>query len=155
MRWYACADRAPADPCGDEAPVGAEVYESLDVDGDFAAQIALHHIVPVDDLADLEHFGIGELIDPLAFSNVDFLAYFLGVLRSDAVNVAQGNHNALVGWYVDACYSGHASVSLSFPRDWFRRVSLAPWVRNDIGRAPGGRSPSVKRALKTTEWLAF
>src|SRR5688500_4650807 len=46
-----------------QAAVAAEVHQSLDVHRDFAAQIALDLIVAVDGFADLEHLGVGKLVD--------------------------------------------------------------------------------------------
>src|ERR1700739_3153947 len=46
-----------------QAAVAAEVHQPLDVDAGLAAKIALHHIVAVDDFADLQHFGVGPLAD--------------------------------------------------------------------------------------------
>src|SRR3569623_3139290 len=46
-----------------QAAIAAAVRQTLDVDADFAAQVALDHVVAVDDFADLEHLGVAELID--------------------------------------------------------------------------------------------
>ncbi len=44
-----------------KAAVAAKVHQALDVHRNFAAQIAFHEVVAVNRLADLEHFGVGEL----------------------------------------------------------------------------------------------
>ena len=46
-----------------QAAIGAEIHQPLDIHRDFAAEVALDHIFAVDHFADLQHFGIGQLID--------------------------------------------------------------------------------------------
>src|SRR5215510_3869192 len=46
-----------------QAAIAAEVHQTLDVDADLAAQVALDEIVAVDHFADLQHFLVGELAD--------------------------------------------------------------------------------------------
>ena len=42
-----------------QAAVAGQVLQALDVHGDFAAKVALHDVLAVDGLADLEHLGVG------------------------------------------------------------------------------------------------
>jgi hypothetical protein len=44
-----------------QAAVAAKVHQALDVHRHFAAQVALHEVVAVDGLADLQDFRVGEL----------------------------------------------------------------------------------------------
>jgi hypothetical protein len=46
-----------------QAAIAAEVHQTLDVDADFTAKIALDQIVAVDDFADLQNFLVAELAD--------------------------------------------------------------------------------------------
>src|SRR5436309_2692811 len=46
-----------------QAAIAAEVHQTLDVDADFATQVALDEIVAVDHFANLKHLGVTELID--------------------------------------------------------------------------------------------
>src|SRR5262245_64177640 len=103
-RWQALAVPEP--------PVSAQIYEALDVDRDFAPEIALHHIIAVDHFTDLQDLGVGELVDALALGYVYLLANLSGIHRSDTVDIPQGNDDALVGWYVDTCNSSHATILL-------------------------------------------
>src|SRR5690606_6766620 len=45
-----------------QATIIAQVHEALDVHRHVAAQIAFHNIVAVDGLADLDDFGVGQLV---------------------------------------------------------------------------------------------
>ena len=62
-----------------QAAIAAEVHQALDVHRDFAAQIALDEIVAVDGLADLQDFGVGELVDAALGGDADLLADLLGL----------------------------------------------------------------------------
>src|SRR5690606_6983311 len=85
----------------------AEVHQALDVHRDFAAQVALDLVVAVDRFADLDDFGVGELVDAAVGRNADLGHDLLGELLADAVNVLQRDDDALVGRYVYACDAGH------------------------------------------------
>src|SRR5690606_30493896 len=74
-------------PAMAQAAVAAEVHQALDVHRDLAAQIALDLIVAVDGLADLQHFGVGELVDAALQRNADLLDDLGRELRADAVDI--------------------------------------------------------------------
>jgi hypothetical protein len=80
-----------------------------------AAQIAFDLVVAVNGFANLQHFGIRELIDATLQRNADLLDDFLGELVADAVNVGERDDNALVRRDVNASYAGH--VLLHVGRD--------------------------------------
>ena len=46
-------------------------------------------IVAVDRLADLQHFGVGQLVDAALVGDADLLADLLGLGRADAMDVLQ------------------------------------------------------------------
>ena len=48
-----------------EAAVAGEVHQPLDVHRGFAAKVALDLMVAVDRLADVQHFLVGKVLDPL------------------------------------------------------------------------------------------
>src|SRR4051794_2261517 len=54
-RWCGSADADRKAAAMAKTAIGAEVHQPLDVHRDFAAQVALDHVVAVDGLADLEH----------------------------------------------------------------------------------------------------
>ena len=94
-----------------KAAICSEVDEPLDVHGDFAPEVAFDHVVAVDDFANLKNLGVRKLVHPLGVGNARLLADLFRVLRADPVDVAEGDDDPLVGWYVDACNSGHACFS--------------------------------------------
>src|SRR6266446_4654776 len=94
--------------------VAAEVHQPLDVHGHFAPQVPFDHVVAVDDLADLQHFLVGQLRYPAGLRNPDFPHDFIGLSRPDAMDILQCNNDAFVGRYVDAGDAGH-SLSLLLP----------------------------------------
>src|SRR5262249_27398158 len=52
-----------------QAAIAAEIHQPLDIHGDFAPQIALDDIVPVDHFTQLQHFLVGKLRHPARFGN--------------------------------------------------------------------------------------
>src|SRR4051794_37903700 len=47
-----------------QAAVTAEILQPLDVELNLAPQIAFHHVVAIDDFANLQHFLVGQLRYP-------------------------------------------------------------------------------------------
>ena len=86
---------------------GAQGFKGSRKSTPFAAQVALDLVVAVDSLADLEHLGVGQLVDAAVRWNADLVDDLLGESLADAVNVLKRDDDALVGRYVDACYAGH------------------------------------------------
>src|SRR6516162_8867063 len=93
-----------------QAAVAAKVHQPFDIHGNVSPQVALHDVVAVDRLADLQDLRVGQLVDPTLFGNARLLAHFSGKLRSNAVNVLKRNHHALLRWNVDACDASHVSL---------------------------------------------
>src|SRR6185295_16748043 len=97
-------------------PIAAEIHQPLDVHGDFASEIAFHDVVAVDGLANLDDLGLGQIAHAPACRDTDFFANILGVGRTDAVDVAQGDLHALVGWNVDASNARHVGLLIRLAR---------------------------------------
>jgi hypothetical protein len=60
-----------------QTAVAAQVHQALDVHRDFAAQIAFDLVVAVDGFTNLQHFGVGQLVDAalggmLTFSTISW-----------------------------------------------------------------------------------
>src|SRR4029450_9068107 len=85
-----------------EAAIAAEIHQPLDIELNFAPQIALDHVIAVDDLANLEHLGIRELRHAPLGRQINLAHDILGNLGPDAMDVLQRDHHALVGWQIDA-----------------------------------------------------
>src|SRR5918993_5244796 len=120
-----------------QATIGAEIHEALDVHGHFAAEIAFHDVVAVDGLTDRQNLGVGELVHAALGRDVDVLDDLLGLLGPDAVDVLKRDHNALAGRDIDACYTGHLSVSMLSKR----RFEIEAMLQGMFYRASGGGRP--------------
>jgi hypothetical protein len=80
-----------------------------------AAQIAFDLVVAVNGFANLQHFGIGELIDAALGGMLFFSTISWANFVADAVNVGERDDNALVRRDVNASYTCH--VLLHVGRD--------------------------------------
>ena len=58
--------------------------------------------------ADLDHFRIGQFVDPALRRDADLFADLGSELFADSVNVLQRDNNALVGRNIDASNTCHA-----------------------------------------------
>src|SRR5689334_20420475 len=94
-----------------QAAIAAEVHQTLDVDADFATQVALDEIVAVDHFADLQHFLVGELADATIQRDLHLLHDLASVLLADAMDVLKRDQHALVGRDIDAGDTGHGLLS--------------------------------------------
>ena len=107
-RWETVAAEPFSELAVAEAAIGAEIHQALDVDRHLAPEVALDKVVPIDRLANLHHFCVGELGHATLSWNVHLLADFLSLLRTDAVNILKRDDDALVGRNVNAGYTSHS-----------------------------------------------
>src|SRR5665213_1734313 len=98
-----------------QSAIAGQVHQPLDVHRRFAPKVAFDLIVAIDGLADVDHFLIGELVDPPAVLDADPADDLARLGLTDAVNVLQRDDDALVGRNVDACDTGHAAFLLVTP----------------------------------------
>ena len=105
--WYGCAGRGPAGAAMAQAAIAAQIHQPLDVHGHFAAQVALDHEVAVDRLADLQHLSVGQLVHAPLVGDADLGADVLRELGTDAMDILQRDHHALLRRYVNACDASH------------------------------------------------
>src|ERR1700741_2544903 len=70
-----------------KAPIGAQIHQPLDVDGDLAAEVSFDHIITVDRLADLQTLRIRQLSDAPLRRDMHLLDDLFGLLRPDAVDI--------------------------------------------------------------------
>src|SRR6266446_1571521 len=94
------------------ASVAAEVHQPLDAHGYLAAQVSLDR-VPADELAQLVHLRVGQVLDLGRVADVGGLADHARAWTPDAVNRGQRDFGMLVIRNVDACNTGHV-ITLSF-----------------------------------------
>src|SRR3546814_10879925 len=76
---------------GTKAAIAGQVHEPLDVHRNFAAKVALHGEVAVDQFADLEHFLIGQVLDATLCRDAKLVHDALGRCRANAVNISKGD----------------------------------------------------------------
>jgi hypothetical protein len=88
------------------APVAAQVHQSLDVHGYFSAQIAFN-----DDLAHLStqcrYFGIGKIFDKRGRLNARVLADRQSTRSANAENMGESHPYVLTHRNIDTGYAGH------------------------------------------------
>src|SRR5882672_4235752 len=68
-----------------QAAVATEIHEPFDVHRHLAAQIALDEIVAVDHFADLDGFGLGQVMDPALRRDADLLHDLPGLGGPDSM----------------------------------------------------------------------
>src|SRR5438270_11670627 len=100
--------------------VAGEVHQPLDVHRGVAAKVALDAVIAVDGLADVEHFLVGEVLDPLFGRDSELLGDLAGRGPADTVDVGQRDFHALVGGDVDPGDTSH-----SFPLSSSTGVEVA------------------------------
>src|SRR5262245_51642392 len=100
-------------PAMAEAPVRADLLESLDVQRDLAAQVALDLEAPIDELAEAVHLVLGQVADAGVAVHVRLDEDLRGGREPDAVDVGQGDLHPLLAGDVDAGDACHRSLPLS------------------------------------------
>jgi len=103
------AHRQPATMA--QPAIAAEVHQPLDVHRDFTPQVALDAVFAVDQLADPQHLVVRQLVHPALIGDGQPAADFGGLGRPDAIDVAQADGDALIGWNVHAGNTCHAACS--------------------------------------------
>src|SRR3546814_8547230 len=66
--------------------------------------------VGVDCLADLQHFGVGQVLNAAAVVDAQLVGDVDGGLAADAVEVGERDDHALVGRDVDTCNTCHGNL---------------------------------------------
>src|SRR5262249_55157609 len=80
-----------------KASIAAELHQPLDIDTGLPAKIAFHDIVTVDHFADLKDLLVGQLTDTTLLRDFDLLDDVGRNVRTDAMDVLERDHHALVG----------------------------------------------------------
>src|SRR4029450_4205894 len=96
-----------------QSAIAAEIHQPLDIELNFAPQIALDHVIAVDDLANLEYLGIRELRHAPLGRQINLAHDILGDLGPDAMDVLQRDHHALVGRQIDTRDTSHLASPIS------------------------------------------
>src|SRR5581483_5908249 len=95
--------------------IAAEIHQPLDIELDFAPQVTLDHVVAVDQLADVQHFLVGELRHAPLRRMAQLLHDLGRLFLLYAMDVLQRDDDALVGRKVDTSDTSHFICSCSQP----------------------------------------
>jgi hypothetical protein len=90
-----------------EAAVAADFRQSLDVERDFASEVALDLVLPINDLADAGNLVLGQIPHSRVWADLGRLQDCPARCRADAVDVGESDLNALVSRNVDPSYTCH------------------------------------------------
>ena len=116
-----------------QATVAGEIHQALDVHRGLAAEVTLDRHVLVDLLADLQHLGVGQVLDATLARETEFGDDPERLGAPDAVNVSQRDLDALVGRDVDTRDTCHRLVSQA-PRSTRAKRSIS---KRDTGKPEG------------------
>ena len=109
------------------APIGADVHQSLDVHRHLGAQRAFHAVVLLDRLAETIDVRIIEILDAEVGADAGALDDAARELTADPENVRESDLDLLVAREIDSCNSRH---SLTLPL-----LVLGIALANDSGHA--------------------
>src|SRR6185437_15759457 len=85
-----------------KAAIAAQIHQPLDVHRHFAAKVAFDVIVAVDDFANLDHFGFGQIADPAFGRDAELVDDLARGVRADSMNVAKPDFDPFLGRNIDA-----------------------------------------------------
>src|ERR1019366_5479455 len=89
------------------AAVAVDLHQTLDVESDVLAQIAFDLPLVGDDLADLAHVVLGEILDARVFIDRRLAENVERARTADAVDVREADFDPLVQWKVHTCDTCH------------------------------------------------
>jgi hypothetical protein len=78
--------------------IRSNVHQSLDVHGNFAAQISLDPMFPINYVPNAHHFSFLELIDTGIEIDIGLGKDFLSRISSNPIDIGQSDFNLLVFW---------------------------------------------------------
>src|SRR5512138_2487274 len=93
-----------------EAAVATEVHQTLDVHGDFTAQVALDRELG-HAFAQALHLGVGQILDLRRLGNTSRVADLAGRGPTDAVNGGQRNNRVLMIRDINPSNTSHSQCS--------------------------------------------
>src|SRR5262249_19688817 len=89
------------------AAIAVDFHQPLDVEADVLAEIALHLPLIGDDLADLPHVILGEILDARVAVDARLAQDVVGPRAADAENVSESNFDSLVQGQIYASDTCH------------------------------------------------
>ena len=94
-----------------DTTVAFDGLEALEVHADFAAQVALDDVLAVlDGMNNLRELSLGQIFGADAGIDIGFGQDDLGIGGANAVDVAQGNVDALIGWNFNSDDTSHRGL---------------------------------------------
>ena len=85
-----------------QAAIATQVHQALDVHRHVAAKVAFDQEVAVDDFANLDDFGFGQIADPAGGIDPQLGDDLVRGMRPDAMNIAKADFDSLLGRDIDA-----------------------------------------------------
>src|SRR5512139_1538729 len=108
-----------------EAAIAAEVHQTLDVHGDFTAQVALYRELSHAFTQTLD-FGLGQILDLRGLSNASRLADLAGRGPADTINGGQRDDRVLMIRDINPSNTGHSQSSERKTKNY--NTSTRLWV---------------------------
>src|SRR5262245_11966643 len=105
-----------------QTAIAAEIHQALDVELHVAPQVAFDHVVAVDDFANLEHLGVGQLGDAALRRQINLAHDILSGLVPDAMDVLERDDHTFVGRQIDTRDTSHLASPIERQRRT-RRIS--------------------------------
>jgi hypothetical protein len=90
-----------------EASIAAKIHQTLDVELNLTAEVALHLVVGVENVADELDLGIRELLDALVFRDIRLFANLASEGAADSVEVRKGVGELLSAGKIDTSDTSH------------------------------------------------
>lgn len=97
-----------------DTTVAAKVNETLDIHGHLTTTITLNYIIILDNLADIGHLGITEVVTVKGMVQPNLIEYLLGTGTANAMNIGQGNNHVLIFGQINACYTSQRNILRKF-----------------------------------------
>src|SRR5690606_35038737 len=107
-----------------QAAVAGEVHQPLDVHRRVAPEVSLDRVIGVDRLADLQHFGVGQVLHTAGMIDAELVGDLTGGRRTDSVDIGKRNNKALAGRDIYPSNTSH--LILHAPQGLASRVAGAP-----------------------------
>src|SRR4029077_20330481 len=85
-----------------QAAIAAQIHQALDVHGNVTAQVAFDQEVAVDDFADLDDLGLGQIADPAGRIDTQLGDDLVRDVRPNAMDVAKADFHAFLSRDIDA-----------------------------------------------------
>jgi hypothetical protein len=90
--------------------VRANIHKPLYICGQFAAQIALNHMVSLKHFPNPADFLFCKIFDPCIRADLSMLQDLIGCRTANTVDVRERNFYPLLAWNVHSCDTSHGAL---------------------------------------------